>query len=322
MFSYTKNIIRYTLRFVLLVGLVLVNSCEADEDFEMAISNDEERIRRYLAENNIDARVDDSGIFYEALNLNAAGKEIQYNDLVYFTYHMSLLNGNHVASYTDTTNPLVFGYISSGIIPVGIFHGVGLMKTGEEYRFYIPSYLAYEDYGHEGFFPPGAIFIVDVKVIKKVTPEQRRTIETSEILLHLAQDYRNTVSVTIYPDNLFVANNKGGKGDSPGEGDVVKIHYNSKYLNDTLIHSTYNSEPITFTIGNNEVIPGLEEGVKKMKEGGSALIIVPSHLGYGASIQILPRKIKDDLLEKGLTNSTIAPYSILAFEVELLEIND
>jgi len=305
-----------------LVGLLLLSSCAKDEDFEMTISNDKDKIRAYLAENNINAREDDSGIFYSALHLNIGGREIQYNDLVYFTYHMSLLNGDYVSSHTDTTNPLVFGYLSNGIIPVGIFHGVGLMKTGEEYRFYIPSYLAYEDYGNNDFFPGGAIFIVDFKIIKKVTPKERLIIETNEILLHLLKVDRNTESITIYPDNLFVANNKGGEGDSPGKGDVVKIHYVSKYLNDTVIRSTYNSEPVTFTIGNNEVLPGLEEGVKKMKEGGSALIVVPSHLGYGASIQILPAEIKGDLQEKGLINSSIDPYSILVFDVKLLEIND
>jgi FKBP-type peptidyl-prolyl cis-trans isomerase FkpA len=42
-------------------------------------------------------------------------------------------------------------------------------------------------------------------------------------------------------------------------------------------------QPYIFTLGSHEVIPGLEEGVAGMKQGGTRIIIVPPALGYGAA---------------------------------------
>ena len=53
------------------------------------------------------------------------------------------------------------------------------------------------------------------------------------------------------------------------------------------------------------MIVGFERGVKLMKEGEKAIIVIPSSLAYGAR-------------QRG----EIPPYSTLVFELELLEIKD
>jgi FKBP-type peptidyl-prolyl cis-trans isomerase len=68
--------------------------------------------------------------------------------------------------------------------------------------------------------------------------------------------------------------------------------------------STKTFEPIEFTLGAGEVIPGWEEGIALMNEGGKATIIIPSKLAYGAS-----------------ANGKIAAYSPLVFDVELVKVS-
>ncbi len=58
-----------------------------------------------------------------------------------------------------------------------------------------------------------------------------------------------------------------------------------------------------------------------MKKGEKATFIIPSHLAYDASLQVLPEVIKGDLLDKGLISKKTPPFSNLIFEIELVEIN-
>ena len=61
--------------------------------------------------------------------------------------------------------------------------------------------------------------------------------------------------------------------------------------------------PFIFSIGNQKVIAGWEQGLMGMKIGGKRTLIVPPELGYGA---------------KG-SGSLIPPNSALVFDVELLK---
>lgn len=72
------------------------------------------------------------------------------------------------------------------------------------------------------------------------------------------------------------------------QGDKVKVHYTGKLKDGTVFDSSSGREPIEFTIGTGQVIPGFEEGVVGMQEGDKKTVEVPVDLGYG------PRR--DDLV--------------------------
>ena len=42
-----------------------------------------------------------------------------------------------------------------------------------------------------------------------------------------------------------------------------------------------NRKPLSLLIGKNQIIPGLEQCLMTMKEGGRRLVIVPPELAYG-----------------------------------------
>ena len=50
-------------------------------------------------------------------------------------------------------------------------------------------------------------------------------------------------------------------------GDIVKVHYTGKLDDGTIFDSSRDREPLEFTIGGGEIIPGFEHAVIGMKAG-------------------------------------------------------
>jgi len=93
-----------------------------------------------------------------------------------------------------------------------------------------------------------------------------------------------------------------GKGASPKKGQTAVVNYTIT-LGNRQIEKSSPGQPIKFTIGREQVLKGLEEGVITMKVGGHRKLMVPPNLGYGSE-------------EAG----KVPPNSTLIFEVELLEV--
>ncbi len=98
---------------------------------------------------------------------------------------------------------------------------------------------------------------------------------------------------------------KEGSGAKVEKGDKVTIHYEGRLIDGTLFDSSIKKDsPLTFTLGQRQVIPGMEAGTEGMKVGEKRRLFIPPKLGYGSQ-------------GKG----PIPPNSILVFDIELLKIN-
>ncbi len=64
-------------------------------------------------------------------------------------------------------------------------------------------------------------------------------------------------------------------------GDTVKIHYTGKLDDGTMFDTSAESDPLEFTVGNHEVIPGMEGAVVGMEPGDEKTITIPSDEAYG-----------------------------------------
>ena len=96
---------------------------------------------------------------------------------------------------------------------------------------------------------------------------------------------------------------KEGTGKSPAATDTVLVHYEGKLLDGSVFDSSIKrNEPISFPL--NRVIPGWTEGLQLIKEGGKAILYIPSKLAYGS---------------RG-AGGAIGPDETLIFEVELLKV--
>lgn len=96
---------------------------------------------------------------------------------------------------------------------------------------------------------------------------------------------------------------KVGTGTEAKAGSTVVVHYTGTLLNGQKFDSSFDhGQPFSFTLGENRVIQGWEQGILGMKVGGKRKLTIPSSLGYG---------------EQGAGN-IIPPNATLLFDVELL----
>jgi peptidylprolyl isomerase len=100
---------------------------------------------------------------------------------------------------------------------------------------------------------------------------------------------------------------KPGNGKKPKDGQKAKVIYTGTLPNGTIFDSNVDAPPFKFQIGNKEVIPGWDEGVKMMSIGEKAVLIIPPNLGYGKN------GVKD---ENG--KMLIPSNSHLIFQIELV----
>ena len=132
---------------------------------------------------------------------------------------------------------------------------------------------------------------------------------------------------SLKPSGLYFVNQQEGTGLSPSEGDFVIYSYKEKSL-DGIVLSTndsatavlygeynvnvhysqlftkYDKSNSTVEGYQREMVKGVHEGLGYMKEGGKAMLIMPSKLAYGK------RSVS-------YTSSVIRPYQSLVYEVEL-----
>lgn len=96
-----------------------------------------------------------------------------------------------------------------------------------------------------------------------------------------------------------------GTGAEAAPGRVVRVHYTGTLMEGTKFDSSRDrNEPFEFTLGQGQVIPGWDEGVKGMKVGGSRRLTIPARMAYG------PRS----------PGAGIPPNAALKFDVELLDV--
>lgn len=123
--------------------------------------------------------------------------------------------------------------------------------------------------------------------------------QEEELLGKLSQGFK------VSENGLRYKIEKQGDGISPEKGKTVAVHYKGMLADGTVFDSSYKrGQPLEFPIGVGHVIPGWDEGIQLLKEGGQARLVIPSHLAYG---------------ERGAAG-VIPPNASLVFDVELVKV--
>jgi len=113
-------------------------------------------------------------------------------------------------------------------------------------------------------------------------------------------------NIVTKPNGLILDDLKVGTGKEVKTGDTIKAHYLGTLENGTKFDSSYDrGEPFEVQIGVGQVIPGWDEGIVGIKEGGKRKLTIPSALAYG---------------DRGVPQAGILGGATLVFEVEVLEI--
>jgi len=64
-------------------------------------------------------------------------------------------------------------------------------------------------------------------------------------------------------------------------GDTVRIHYTGTLADGSTFDSSEGREPLEFTIGSGQIIPGLDAALAGMSEGDKKVVEVPADQAYG-----------------------------------------
>jgi FKBP-type peptidyl-prolyl cis-trans isomerase len=220
-------------------------------------------------------------------NLVTTASGLKYEDLVVGTGASPAPTDKVTVHYTGTLQDgTVFdasrmhgGPISFPLNAVikGWTEGVGSMKVGGTRKLVIPPDLGYGSQAN-GSIPANSTltFIVELLDI----PRQQ-----------------NTPKVTIEDTQV-------GTGAEAVPGKTVSVYYTGKLVDGKVFDSNVGKDPLSFTVGAGQMIPGFDLGVQGMQVGGQRTITIPPSLGYG---------------EQGV-RGVVPPNATLIFEVELADV--
>ena len=205
------------------------------------------------------------------------GREAQDGDTVSVHYTGKLDDGTKFDSSLERGEPITFP-LGAGMVIPGWEEGIRGMRVGEKRNLTIPPELGYGEYGAGDAIPPNATLHFEVELVD-ARPKGELKIEDIE----------------------------EGTGREAKDGDSVSVHYTGWLENGTKFDSSLDrNEPFEFVLGAGMVIPGWDQGVLGMKEGGVRRLTIPSDLAYGASG----------------AGGVIPPFATLVFEVRLLKVSD
>ncbi len=77
-------------------------------------------------------------------------------------------------------------------------------------------------------------------------------------------------------------------------GDTVRIHYTGTLSDGSVFDSSEGRDPLEFTLGSGQVIPGFDTAVDGMSVGDKKTSVIPADQAYGArqeeAVQEVPRE--------------------------------
>ena len=100
---------------------------------------------------------------------------------------------------------------------------------------------------------------------------------------------------------LYYVIDEPGAGTQPTASSNVTVAYKGTYTNGTIFDQS-DENGVSFDL--DRVILGWTEGIQYFKEGGSGMLLIPSHLAY-----------------KSCDHNGIPGGSVLIFEVKLISVN-
>jgi FKBP-type peptidyl-prolyl cis-trans isomerase FkpA len=267
----------------------------------------------------------DSGLMYKVF-VSKDGAKPKEGDLVTMDMVYKMDKDGKDSVLFDTRKmgrPVVVPIGAKPSFKGGIEEGFAMLSVGDSAEFQVPADSIFEKTFHAQlppFIKKGTMltFVLKMEKIQPKTEveaemkakqeaqmkemEERKTKEPMEIENYVKA---NNIKVKANADGLYYIQTKAGSGAAATEGKTVSIEYTGKFLDGRVFDTSVGKgQPLEFQIGKNGMIKGFEQGVKMMKVGGKANIIMPSALAYGA---------------QGMQGG-IPPYTPIMFEIELLSV--
>ena len=179
------------------------------------------------------------------------GEPVAEGDLLFVRYKGTLADGKVFDSNTDEEKP-IFSFTAgpTGTVIEGWKKGVIGMKTGGVRKLSIPWSMAYGETG-TGAIPPKSDLFFEIQLIRVMKKGEEMTVTKKDL--------------------------KPGSGRVVKVGDKVEVNFLGKVIGgDEIDKGKY-----TFTVGKDEVIPGIDDGIVGMKLGGVRRLTLPPNTAFG-----------------------------------------
>ncbi|MDB0037801.1 FKBP-type peptidyl-prolyl cis-trans isomerase [bacterium] len=147
------------------------------------------------------------------------------------------------------------------------------------------------------YFLPVLLVVFALTSCAKKKAEEQAALD-EEIIQKYISD--NNLNATATGSGLYYVIDTQGTGASCTSNSTVKVAYTGSYTNGNEFEQ---SSALGVEFSLQQVIKGWTEGIPYFKEGGSGKLILPSALAYGRS-----------------GNASIAPNTVLVFDIELIEV--
>lgn len=291
---------------------------------------DQTLIETYIAANDTTVVAHESGIYYTIVDTVATGAPAAGGILsIYYTAKILEGSAFDIISRADNDDSVKLKQGVGAVYPIGLDIGLGLMKVGETFRFYIPSTLGFGGYAFSSLIPANSILEIEVEVAASQNESDILTEQLDLIDAYIIdQELNDTLANPIDSVEFLIAEQiyykrmtEGTEDDTLRRNDTATISYIGTTLDGSEIDRRTTAQPLTYTFGVNAIISGLDDGVSAMERSETALIILPSHKAYGESAFIIPSYRKQDFVDLEIVPqyaAKVAPYEIVIFETSLL----
>lgn len=285
---------------VLLAGVGLVASivgCQKNyiDPTIASLNKADSTIQAYIRARGIKASQNSAGTYYTISTANPTGKTPIVGEEAAFYYNARTLAG----ALVDTTQKDTLVYIPLGAagLNTNLQEIIRLMHVGETASLFLYNSQPLVNATNAVLLPAYTPYIGIVKLVASRS-------EDEQIDKYVA-DKNLTVTEKTASGLRFIKTVSNPTGTTLATGQSVTVKYSG-----ILIHGTQpfdpGTTPLVFTLGQNQVVPGFEEGVRKLRVGEKATVIFPSSQGYGAA---------------GVSQNNqyiILPYAPLIFDLEVL----
>lgn len=216
------------------------------------------------------------------------GATVEVGDLIEVNYvGVTLSDGTEFDASWDRGQTF-FVPIGVGNLITGWDQGLIGMTEGTRRLLVVPPEQAYGQAGAGGVIGPNESLVFVVDLLQVVPSEPPDIPDITEAGISLA-----SIDVTV------------GDGELVEAGDTITVNYQGNLLDGTIFDSSWQrGQPFSTVIGIGQVIPGWDQGMVGMREGGRRILVIPSELAYG---------------EAG-AGALIGPNAPLVFVVDLLRV--
>ena len=261
--------------------------------------------------------VTESGLI--VMEKTGKGKMAQLGDYINFDLMLCSIDGDTMIN-SFGVEPIEMQY-GEEFICQGFNEAFGMVPVGGSMRFVIPSELGFDSVGYQGYIKPYAPLVVrlkmnevldqaayDAKQVRIQAEKQAEKDRQQKQEAQLLENYVKANGITVEPTEtgIYIVPINVVEGNMAKWGDKVMVHYTLSNLKGDLVESSYDyGEPMSFTIGQGEMISAIEEALMTMSPGTKVKLVTPSSQAFG---------------EIEIDKDMLPAYSPLLIELELVAI--